>query len=501
MLAPILAYIDRTTMYRLVLYYLCVLYVAGLALSVAGVIKVSALALIWSLIIVLIASWASNELFARLFKAVTNQESLYITAFILVLIMPPVAFTNITATLILALVAVTASASKYLLAPFKKHVFNPVAISAVVATYLLGTSANWWVASSVYLLPLTILGGIAVAHKLRKFDLIWAFLIAVLFTTVVSYPNPAHAIESMLLRTPLFFFAFAMLTEPLTMPPTRMLRAFYGFLVGILFVPATHIGSLSFAPELALVVGNVFAFFVSPKGRYMLTLTKKTRLAEGIYEYVFSPDKPLSFTPGQYLEWTLAHVRPDGRGNRRYFTIASAPGEPIALGVRFYPKPSEFKKTLDALPEGGVVSVASLSGDFVLPKNTTEKVALVAGGIGITPFISMARSAIKTGEKRDVVHLYGCKVRAEIAYGDVLSKAGELGWRTVYALSDEVPTDPAIHRGFINADLIKKEIPDFAERTFYISGPPGMITAVKKALTSLGVSRLKIKTDFFPGLA
>jgi ferredoxin-NADP reductase len=368
-------------------------------------------------------------------------------------------------------------ASKYLLAIGKKHLFNPAALAVALSASLLGVYASWWVAGNTKLIAFVLIGGVMIAHKLRKFDLIFAFVLATVGTTLFSALDPLVGVEKLFIHTSLLFFAFVMLTEPLTMPPTRMSRVAYGALVGVLFVPATHIGSFSFTPELALLVGNLFAYIVSPKGRYMLTF-------------------------GQYLEWTLSETSFDSRGNRRYLTIASAPeNDFVALGVRFYDKPSAFKQALAALPAGAKISVASLSGDFTMPKDTKKKLAFLAGGIGVTPFASMARHVTATGETRDAVLLYSSKTAAEVAYQDVFAQAAPTGFRTVYVLSDEASAVQGVYHGFINADLIKKEVPDYTERTFYISGPPGMVNAMKQTLLTMGVSRLNIKTDFFPGLA
>jgi ferredoxin-NADP reductase len=339
-------------------------------------------------------------------------------------------------------------------------------------------------------------------HKLRKFDLVLAFGAAAAIVVAFTSLNPVSGVLTMLTHSSLFFFAFVMLTEPLTMPPTRTLRIIYGALVGVLFAPATHLGSLYFSPELALVVGNLFSYFASPKGRFMLSFVERRVLASGIYEYLFHSDRPFRYVPGQYLEWSLGAVPLDNRGNRRFFTIASAPEDAfVALGVRFYDKPSAFKRTLAELPVGAEISVASLAGDFTMPADKKKKLTFIAGGIGVTPFASMARHCIAAGESRDAVLLYSSKTAQEIAYQDVFSQAERVGWRTVYALSDEIPTQPGVQHGFIDANLVKQEVPDYAERTFYISGPPGMVGAMKKMLIGIGVSRLNIKTDFFPGLA
>jgi len=101
----------------------------------------------------------------------------------------------------------------------------------------------------------------------------------------------------------------------------------------------------------------------------------------------------------------------------------------------------------------------------------------------------MARHCIATGENRDAVLLYSSKTDSEVAYQDVFSNAGRVGWRTAY------------HIGVIDAEFIKQEVPDYSERLFYISGPLGMVNAMKKMFLGLGISRFNIKTDFFPGLA
>ena len=55
--------------------------------------------------------------------------------------------------------------------------------------------------------------------------------------------------------------------------------------------------------------------------------------------------------------------------------------------------------------------------------------------------------------------------------------------------------------GFVDARLVRGVIPDYLERTFYISGPQAMVTALTRMLRSIGVHRSRIRTDFFPGFA
>ena len=86
-------------------------------------------------------------------------------------------------------------------------------------------------------------------------------------------------------------------------------------------------------PEIALVLGNIFSYIVSPKIKAMLTLVGRVKQTPNTYDFIFESDKKFSFLPGQYLEWTLGHDNTDDRGNRRYFTIASSPTEKIFISA------------------------------------------------------------------------------------------------------------------------------------------------------------------------
>ncbi|MBU6490857.1 hypothetical protein KGQ25_01720 [Patescibacteria group bacterium] len=502
MISALKALIDRTTMYRLVLYYLVALLAAAVLFGSLGILPYAPLALLYSAMILLAAAWISNEILAWFFGAVTNYESAVTTALILTLILQPPIAGDTGGTVLLSLIAVAAMTSKYVLSLGNKHIFNPAAFAVLFSALVLGTSATWWVGGNLALLPFVVLGGVVIVYKLRRFDLVFAFISVALLAVALTSLNPIGGVQATLLHSALFFLAFAMLTEPLTMPHTRLLRIAYGAFVGALFAPAAHLGSFYFSPETALLSGNLFSYLVSPKGRHALTLVGRRTLARGMYEFVFQSERPFSFLPGQYLEWTLGKVPFDSRGNRRFFTIASAPqDEYLRIGVRLYDAPSAFKRALGALHKGGTIYASSLGGDFTLPKDTRRKLAFIAGGIGVTPFASMARYCIESGESRDAVLLYASRAAEEVAYQDVFARAARQGLRTVYVLAGGNSLLPGAHAGMIDASLIKQEIPDYRERLFYLSGPPGMVSGMKHTLLDLGVSRRFIKTDYFPGLA
>lgn len=492
-------------MYRLVLYYLLVLLAAAFIFGFFGILPYNPANLAFSTLVILAACWATNTAFAKGFGAITNVESAYITALILALIITPVAPDNYAGVGFLLFASAWAMASKFIFAIGRKHIFNAAAFGVALSAFVLNQPATWWVGGNLPLLPFVVLGGLLIVRKIRREDLVIAFS-AVAFLTIAATAsgNALTALSQTLLHSAFFFLALVMLTEPLTMPPTRTLRILYGALVGFLFAPNIHIGSFYFTPELALLVGNIFVYLVSPKGRYILTLLEKNKLADGTYEFVFAPDRPFTdFRPGQYVEWTVPHRFADDRGNRRFFTIASAPAEKnVRLGVRFYEPKSSFKRALDLMKVNDTISVSHLAGDFVLPKNAGKKLAFIAGGIGVTPFRSMVQHMVDTKDTRPATLLYSNKTAAEIAYRDTFDKAAQaIGLKTVYALTNEPAPAPGTYAGLIDAALIKREIPDYLERTFYISGPHGMVEAFKKTLHEMGVSRFSIKTDYFPGFA
>lgn len=504
MTTAIRKFIDRTTMYRLVLYVLLTLFVLAVIESAAGVLPYTPQELLFTATILCASAWIINEFVAWFLSAVTNLESSLITGLILTLILPPVTFSDSSGALALAFIAAWAVGSKFVLAIGKKHVFNPAAFAVALSALVLGIPATWWVSGNFGLLPFVIAGGLAIIYKIRRFDLVLTFAAVAFVAAVLTSQDPVTGVKTLFLHSAFFFFAGVMLTEPLTMPPTRRLRFVYGALIGVLFVPAAHIGSFYFSPELALVIGNLFSFIVSPKGRHVLTLVGRKKIADGVYEFVFAPDRPFRYRPGQYLEWTLGGVKLDSRGNRRYFTIASSPEERyVRLGVRFYEAPSAFKTELASLKKGDVIHVGSLAGDFTLPHDTNRKVAFIAGGIGVTPFASMARHLVAKGLKRDAVLLYSAKNAGEVAYRDVFELAGRQGLRALYTLTDDETAVrlPDTTRGVIDAEFIARAVPDYAERTFYVSGPPAMVNAMQGALSTLGVSGRRIKRDYFPGLA
>lgn len=500
------AKLNGITIYRLVLYYLISLFAAAVLLSFAGVLAYDPFALLFSLGWLIAVSWTTNTIFSKAFSVPTNAESVYITALILALILTPIQ--SPTDLWFLGWAGVLAMASKYIIALNNKHLFNPAAFAVAVTYLVINQSASWWVGSGA-MLPFVLLGGVLVVRKLQRADLVFSFLIVstatVLAFTVLDGKSFPAALQQVVLSSPLFFFAFIILTEPLTTPPARWLRIAYGALVGLLFAPQFHIGPIFTTPELAILIGNVFSYLVSPRRRLVLQLARKMQIAPDVYDFIFtSPYKP-AFAPGQYMEWTLGMQDPDSRGNRRYFTLASSPTEKnVRLGIKFYPESSAFKETLLSMPENGEIIAAQLAGDFVLPRDPKRKLVFIAGGIGITPFRSMIQYLLDIQQPRPITVLYASSTAEGFVYVDVLERARrELGIKTIYTVTDasRLPASWRGRVGRITPQMLRNEVPDLYQSTFYISGPRGMVESFRRTLNSLHIHDSHIKTDFFSGLA
>jgi glycine betaine catabolism B len=497
--------LNRVTMYRLVLYYLIYLVSAAVVLSFTHLLAYDPYAMLFSTAFLLAVCASTNFLSAKLFGLPANVESSAISGLILALIITPIRGYN--DLWFLFWVAVLSMASKYIINIRGKHIFNPVALGVALTYFTINQSASWWIGTPV-MLPFVLIGGLLVTRKIRRFKLVWSFMAAALVTTVIgailSGSGLTGSLSTLFLYSPFFFFAFVMLTEPLTTPPTNALRNLYGALVGMLFAPAFHVGSFYTTPEIALLIGNVFSYLVSPKSRLVLQLKEKRQIAPNAWDFIFATSHKLAFAPGQFMEWTLGHEDSDSRGNRRYFTLASAPTESnVRLGVRFNDPSSSYKQALLELNQDDSIIAGQLAGDFTLPKNPNQPLIFIAGGIGITPYRSMIKYLLDNHQKRPITLFYGAATVRDFVYQDVFSQAErELGIRTIRIVekTDGMPLGWMGLTGRVQPEMIRKYAPNYRDAIFYISGPNVMVDAVKHMLRKMGIADSQIKTDFFAGL-
>ncbi len=499
-------YLNRITMYRLMLYYLTALVLVAVFFSAVGLLNFKVFYLIAFTAVLILTSWLTNLLLAKIFQVQTNIESVYITAFILVLIITPPQAINFKAWFFPILAAVLAQASKYILTINKQHLFNPVAVAVAITSISLKQGASWWAGTAI-MLPFVIIGGALIARKIRRGHLVLSFILVTLVGLTVSGFMQGNNIlnlgQKIFIDSPLLFFAFIMLTEPQTSPPTKNLRIVYGGLVGFLFASPIPALSLFFTPELALLAGNIFSCTVGFKKKIVLKLKSAAQMTADTMEFIFIPDRKFSFSAGQYLEYTLRHSSPDSRGNRRYFTISSSPTETeIKLGIKTNNPSSSFKTALLKMKPGDQLVAGQLAGDFTLPKNKFQKLVFMAGGIGITPFASMVKYLIDNDEHRDITLLYSNRTTVDIAYKNLFNAAAaKVGLKTIYILTrpDQAPPDWKGQLGYITPSMIKNLISDHTQRHYHISGPQRLVDSLDKILSQCNIPKKQIKKDLFPG--
>ncbi len=504
MLKAIDDFLNKTTMYRLLIYYLGGLLAGAFVLGLFGRVGFSSISLIVSTTILLIACWSINRIFAGIFRVPANHESSIITALILALLITPKL--GIYDIMFLVAASGLAMASKYVLTIKDVHIFNPAAAAVVITAFGPRQNASWWIGTAV-LLPLVLAGGVLVVRKIRREHMVGAFLATTFAATAVfawlGHGSMLTAIKQTALTSPVFFLGSVMLTEPLTSPGTKTKQTLFAMAVGLLVPPQVHLGSFYTTPELALVIGNVLAYILDPRVRLFPVLTQKIRIAADTADFVFTPGRRLAYQPGQYMEWTLPHDHIDDRGNRRYFTLASSPTEPtLRVGVKFYDPSSSYKKAMLTMTDQTHIVAAQVAGDFVLPKNKQRKLVFVAGGIGVTPFRSMVKYLLDKHEQRDVIVLYAASRERDIAYADVFEQARQqLGISTTYVLTKPASAQLGPHQraGYVDENAVRATVPDYHERTFYISGGHQMVLAVRESLVRLGVPKRQIKVDYFAG--
>lgn len=513
-------------MYRVVTWSLSFLIVWALLLSLLGQIRPTISELVLSLLVALAVAVGANLVCARVWRVRANHESAVITALLLFFIVLPAATLQqswieaiqtevggwipmvVFDYVVIALAAIIAVASKFIIAIKRQHIFNAAAFGAATLSVSGVHEFTWWVGTPEMFLPLLAMG-VVVVHKVRKWEMVLAFLavgFAVFLFDEWRYEQDLwRSMQFFWLSYSSLFLAFFMLTEPFTTPPTKRLQVIYGALVGFLAHTIVFYPYVTITPELALLLGNLAFYPATLRRKLFLRLQEQRTLAQDTYEFIFSKPTGLRFLPGQYMEWELPHKAMDRRGQRRYFTIASAPSEEtVHLAVKILPEGgSSYKDALNNLQPKDQLIASQRAGNFLLPDTTERKIALIAGGIGVTPYRSFVQHMRLTDEVYDTVLYYCNNTKDDVAYRDLFeAAAAELPWKNVFVFAKDTATHANQAEGFVTAAMIRERTPDFFDRTWYLSGPPGMVHAYETMLQKeLGLPARQIVKDFFPGLA
>ena len=121
---------------------------------------------------------------------------------------------------------------------------------------------------------------------------------------------------------------------------------------------------------------------------------------------------------------------------------------------------------------------------------------LIAGGVGVTPMMSMIRTLADRGDKRPVILFYGSKDWESITFREELEAlTARLNLTIVHVLADP-PADWTGEQGFITAEVFKRHLPPpYADHEYFICGPDVMMDAIEKALGELHVPLAKYHSE------
>lgn len=495
-------FVNRITMYRLLLWGLRILFVISWIFSIAGVLPYGPIRPLISISILIGVCLGANYLMARLYKVAANSESSNITALLLYFIFQPPKNGREAAGL--ALAGFVGICAKYMITKNQRHLVNPAAFGALFVGLTDVLHSRWWIGSSSMFIFVAVLALLEV-RKIHRFPMVLTFGAAAGVLAILrSDASLFESLRLVILSFPIVFFGGTMLTEPVTTAPRRYQQIAYGLVVGLLFSSGLRLGSVTMTPELSLIIGNLLVVAFALRSRQPLKLMSVNEIGRTIYEYQFNPVLPIDYRPGQYLELTLPLAKSDSLGNRRTFTIASSPTEDhLLFGVKHAERSSAFKSAIAASEKGTVITANNLAGDFLLPFDDKAKLVFIAGGIGITPFRSMLKYLTDKRLSRTITLFYAVSDPKQLVYKDIINEAKEYGLKVIYVLTpgpdQEVPKSWNGEVGTIDDEMIKKHVLDYNKRQYYISGPNGMVQANKKMLRNLGIPRDRIKTDYFSG--
>lgn len=206
-----------------------------------------------------------------------------------------------------------------------------------------------------------------------------------------------------------------------------------------------------------------------------------------------------SFQPGQYA--AISFMRKGRPSAARCFSVVSSPTDQNILQFSMRTR-GRYTSALTKLKKGDQVSVRGPFGGFVFDTERDQNAVFIAGGIGITPFMSMMQFATKLEIKNDITLIYGVASQDDIPFKEMLDEmeAKNPHLKIVYVVGGG-PTNKLPHKtvatGFINADILDLYAEHYTEATYFICGPPPLMNGLVKVLQAKNVPKYRLITEAF----
>ncbi|HEX7508746.1 MAG TPA: 2Fe-2S iron-sulfur cluster-binding protein, partial [Polyangia bacterium] len=207
---------------------------------------------------------------------------------------------------------------------------------------------------------------------------------------------------------------------------------------------------------------------------------------------------PFVHRPGQYLNLALPI---DGVRVNRSYTIASSPAQTSFCELTVKRKANGYasKYLHDVLREGDTLKVSAPSGRFVFTGSEANEVLLIAGGVGVTPVMSILRYLTDCSWPGQIYFLFSVRQQQDVVFSNEIESLRRRfpNLHVYVTLSNETDSSWAGERGRITGEMLRRQIPDLTTLPVYLCGPDPMMTGTRAILLELGVSERKIKMEEF----
>ena len=222
------------------------------------------------------------------------------------------------------------------------------------------------------------------------------------------------------------------------------------------------------------------------------TIGSVKEIAKQTVEVVIKVPEDFTFVAGQYIWLMIPELKyPDPKGNTRMFSIASSPNKKGELDIIFRTSESGYKRTLIEMAPGAEIAFSGPFGPLKLPEDNSRSVVFLAGGVGVTPLLSMIRFSNETKSGHKISLVYANKKEEEAVYVDELSQ-----------IEKENPNFKLVKIfGQPETELFKQFLPGKSDikTSWYVVGPEGFVDFAGKFLRDSGISFTDVVfEEFYP---